>query len=366
MKYAIKSNLQKPIYLQLYEAIKEDIIRGHYIYGAKLPSKRTFADDLGISTITVEHAYSLLCEEGYTEARTRSGYFVIFRKDDGFAKSSTSRHLHINEVFGESDDEPHFPFPTLAKTMRYVLSEFGDRILVRSPNKGCTELCEAIREYLLRSKGINAEREQIIIGAGAEYLYGLTVKLLSAEIGYAIESPSYEKIEKVYRASGAVPYMLPLSECGIESNPLWACPARVLHITPYRSYPSGVSANASKRHEYLRWGARDGHYIVEDDFESEFSKAWKNEETLFSNSDMDNVIYMNTFSKTISPALRVGYMIIPKHLVETFEEKLGFYSCTVPTYIQLILAELITSGEFERHINRVRRERRKVDAQRQK
>ena len=135
-----------------------------------------------------------------------------------------------------------------------------------------------------------------------------------------------------------------------------------MHVSPYRSYPSGVSASASKKHEYLRWAAQKGRYIIEDDFESEFSVSKKPEETLFSNAWMDNVIYMNTFSKTISPALRVGYMVLPKHLVAEFAEKLGFYSCTVPTYMQFVLAELISNGDFERHINRVRRQRRKESA----
>ena len=153
--------------------------------------------------------------------------------------------------------------------------------------------------------------------------------------------------------------MLPLGRDGIESSALWASNADILHISPYRSFPSGVTASASKRHEYMRWARNEDRYIIEDDFESEFSVSKKPEETLFSHSAKDNVIYMNTFSKTISSSLRVGYMVLPKHLVSVFEEKLGFYSCTVPTYIQFVLAQLISNGDFERHINRVRRKKRK-------
>ena len=132
-----------------------------------------------------------------------------------------------------------------------------------------------------------------------------------------------------------------------------------MHTTPYRSYPSGVTATASKRHEYIRWSQQNNRYIIEDDFESEFSVSSKPTETLFSLSDFDNIIYLNTFSKTISPSLRVGYMVLPKHLVNTFDEKLGFYSCTVSTFIQYVLAELINNGDFERHINRIRKKMRK-------
>jgi GntR family transcriptional regulator/MocR family aminotransferase len=156
---------------------------------------------------------------------------------------------------------------------------------------------------------------------------------------------------------------LPLTSSGIDSKALEATKAQVLHTTPYRSYPSGVTADASKRYEYIRWSEQGARYIIEDDFESEFSVSAKPTETLFSLSDHDNVIYLNTFSKTISPSLRIGYMVLPQHLVTCFNRKLGFYSCTVPTFMQYVLAELIDNGDFERHINRVRRSKRKALAE---
>ena len=134
----------------------------------------------------------------------------------------------------------------------------------------------------------------------------------------------------------------------------------MLHTTPYRSFPSGVTASASKRHEYIRWSDKSDRFIIESDYDSEFSVSAKPAETLFALADRDNVIYLNTFSETISPSLRVGYMVLPKRLVKTFDEKLGFYSCTVPTFEQLVLTELIGNGDFERHINRVRRAMRKA------
>ena len=201
--------------------------------------------------------------------------------------------------------------------------------------------------------------KQIIIGSGSEYLYGLIIELLGRHRSYAIEPPSYKKIEQVYTTSDVSLEKLPLSHDGIDSKALKNSSADVLHISPYRSYPSGVTATASKRHEYLRWAELGSRYIIEDDFESEFSVSRKPEETLFSHSFKDNVIYMNTFSKTISPSFRIGYMVLPKELAKAYEEKLGFLSCTVPTYLQLVLAELINNGDFERHINRVRRNKRK-------
>lgn len=363
MKYAIQDTDLAPAYIQLYRQVREDVIAGVYPRGTKLPSKRILAEEVGVSTITVEHAYALLCDEGYVEARERSGFFVIFRPDDGFAGCAglagcaDGKAPRPHPVSG--DGTVDFPFSVLAKTMRAVISDYGEALLERSPHEGCIELREAIGRYLARNRGIICDVEQIVIGSGSEYLYTLIVELLGRDRVYAIESPSYKKIEQVYRASD-VPYeALPLGQDGIESRALWASAADVLHITPYRSFPSGITASASKRHEYLRWASAEGRYIVEDDFESEFSVSKKPEETLFGSARSENVIYMNTFSKTISPALRVGYMILPRRLVPLFEEKLGFYACTVPTYIQYVLAALISNGDFERHINRVRRHKRR-------
>ena len=358
MKYVIDQE-KRPVYLQLYSLIRDDIINELYPYSSKLPSIRSLAEETGISTITVEHAYALLCDEGYIEPRERSGFVVCFRKKDGFAASVPPMQRERSPYHTEHS-YPDFPISVLSKTMRRVLSERGDFLLEKSPNAGCPELRDAIRHYLARNRGISVDSEQIIIGAGSEYLYGLIVELLGRSRIFAIEAPSYKKIEQVYQATEIQYELLPLTQMGIDSKALANTRADILHTTPYRSYPSGVTATASKRHEYVRWASKAGRYIIEDDFESEFSISTKPTETLFSLTDRDNVIYLNTFSKTISPSLRIGYMVLPCHLVSMFEEKLGFYSCTVPTFMQHVLAELLDNGDFERHINRVRRKMRRA------
>lgn len=357
MKYTLLKGHKDPVYLQLYRQVRKDILDQIYPYNSKLPSKRLLAEELGISTVTVAHAYELLCDEGYVEARERSGFAVIFRKADGFA--AANEHPTDPTPAHPEQDPPDFPLSVLSKTMRRVLSDRGELLLEKSPNRGCLGLREAIRRYLAQNRGILADADQIVIGSGSEYLYGLIVELLGRQRIYAIERPSYKKIEQVYRATEICYETLPLTASGIDSKALAETKAHVLHTTPYRSYPSGVTATASKRHEYIRWSAQNDRYIVEDDFESEFSVSTKPTETLFALSGYDNVIYLNTFSKTISPSLRVGYMVLPKHLVDDFDRKLGFYSCTVPTFMQYVLTELINNGDFERHINRVRRKKRK-------
>lgn len=358
MNYVIEKNAI-PAYVQLYQLFRDDIVKGVYPYKSKLPSKRTTCAETGLSAITVEHAYELLMQEGYVESKQRSGYFVIFKPNIGFASFSELDHIQKSDFTQHNDTNGYgFPFYSIAKAMRKVINDLEETVLERSPNLGCYELRKNISLYLARSRGIYASAEQIIIGAGSEYLYGLVPSLLGRDNKFAIESPSYKQIEQVYDTLGINYVKLKLGKDGIESSELWGCDANILHVSPYRSYPSGVSASASKKHEYLSWAYSNKNYIIEDDFESEFSISKKPEETLFATTNLNNVIYLNTFSKTISPGLRVGYMVLPEALTPLFKQKLGFYSCTVPTYMQYVIAELIANGDFERHINRVRRQKR--------
>jgi GntR family transcriptional regulator/MocR family aminotransferase len=355
-----KNDVSRPLYLQLYEILRDDITAGVYPYGGKLPSKRTLSERYGMSVLTVEHTLSLLTDEGYIEPRQRSGYYVCYSENETFARPGAAMppprpHTAAGEESGS------FSFSVLAGAMRRVISDYGEALTVKTPNTGAPELREAISKYLRRSRGMQANAQQIVIGAGAEYLYSLLVQTLGRDKAYAIENPSYEKIEAVYNGNGVAPEMLALGPHGIRSAALAACKADVLHITPYRSFPSGVTASASKRREYLRWASGPDRYIVEDDYESEFSLLRKVEETVFAAAPSQNVIYLNTFTRTVSPSVRVGYMVLPLRLVPEFTQRLGFYSCSVPAFEQYVLAELINSGDFERHINRIRRnERRRV------
>ena len=356
MKYIIDKSNGKA-YLQLYEQIKNDIVNGVYPFNSKLPSKRILSEETDVSVITVEHAYFLLCEEGYIDSRERSGYFVCYNPESTFDSTiiTSNNEKQMRPIIHNND----FPFSTYAKTVRKVLSQYGEYIFNSSSGSGCDELKTAICNYLKRSRGIAVNPRQIIIGAGSEYLYGLIVQMLGKNRIYALEDPSYPKIAKVYRANGVKTLFLPLVKNGISSEHLHKTPATVLHITPYRSYPSRISATASKKREYVDWAKNSNKIIVEDDYESEFTLLKKAEETVFSLSNGNNVIYVNTFSKTVSPAVRIAYMIIPESMIPAYQENVGFYNCSVPLFNQLILAEFINSGNFERHINKTRRKARR-------
>ena len=306
---------ERPVYLQIYKQMRNNILDGIFPFGSKLPSKRLLAAELRVSIVTVEHAYALLCDEGYAESRERSGYIVIFRPADGFAGAVSA--VPALPAHSSASTYPSFSVSILSRTIRKVLADSHDILLERSPNAGLIELRDAIRQYLARNRSIQVDAEQIVVGSGAEYLYRLIVDLFGRDKIYAIESP-------------------------------------------YRSFPSGVTATASKRHEYIRWSEKADRFIIESDYGSEFSVSSQPMETLFALSHQDRVIYLNTFSKTISPSMRAGYMVLPRRLVTLFQQKLGFYSCSVPTFEQLVLTELLNSGDFERHINRERRARRKA------
>lgn len=348
----------KPLYLTLYETLRRDILAGVYPHGTRLPSKRTIARDRGVGIVTAEHALALLVEEGYAEGRERSGCFVTFR-DVAFPAREGEQPLFPGGD-AKSFDRPaarlpgSLPFPLYARTVRRVLSEVGERLLDRAPAAGLPLLRETLSAYLARARGIHATPQQILIGAGAEDLYGVIAALFPAHT-IAVEDPSYEKIAQVYRLAGVKTEPLALGRHGIASGALAAAKADILHVTPYRSYPTGVTATPAKKREYLAYAAQPGRYLIEDDVESEFSPAVRPYESLYSLSTAGNVLYLNSFSLTLSPALRAAYLILPPALAAGAEELLGTRACPVPTPEQYLIAYLLASGEFEKHLNRVRR-----------
>ena len=227
------------------------------------------------------------------------------------------------------------------------------------PDLGLLSLRTAISEHLGRYRNVLVSPEQIIIGSGAEYLYSVIVQILGRDRVYAVENPSYDMIRQVYLSQGVIVDPLKLGPDGIETLALNETEASVLHVTPFRSYPSLVTASASKRREYIRWAQERSGYIVEDDYDSEFSPSSKAEDTLFSLPPQGRVIYVNSFSRTVAPSIRTGFMVLPPELLPVYHERAGFCSCSVPVMEQVLLEELLTSGDFVRHINHVRRERRK-------
>lgn len=359
LTYSFKNTGSESLYEQLYSGIKNDILSGNLSAGARLPSKRTFAKNLGISTITVENAYALLISEGYVYSIPKKGYFVSDTETVA-PKSITSDADKQTEYFADftSSSTLHtlFPFATWAKLMRGVLSERQPELMRPSPGCGITPLREAIAEHLYQFCGMRVTPLQVVIGSGTEYLYGLIIQLLGHDKVFAVEEPGYGRIAKVYAANAVDYRYIPLDGDGVDMDSLKESSADILHISPSHHFPTGTVTPMSRRYELLSWAAeRESRYIIEDDYDSEFRLGGRPLPPLRSIDVCDKVIYMNTFTKSLASTIRISYMVLPQTLAEQFYKKLGFYSCTVSNFEQYTLAEFINGGYFGNHINRMRR-----------
>lgn len=351
------------LYEHLYKCIKNDIMSGQLKSGDKLPSKRSFAKNLDISTITVENAYAQLMAEGYIYSLPKRGYFVSEVKT--FSEKQPERVSELPErpkeetcfadFISNRTSHANFPFSIWAKLTREVLAGEDSTLLLPPPAGGIMELRKAIADHLYQFRGIDVSPEQIIIGAGTEYLYGLLIQLFGNEAVYAIEDPGYQKIAQIYTSHGVGLCYIPMDEGGVCTGVLEDSGADILHLSPSHHFPTGRVTPISRRYELLGWASKsDGRYIIEDDYDSEFRLLGRPIPALQSIDVMDKVIYMNTFSKSLSSTIRISYMVLPQKLLKQFYEKLGFYSCTVSNFEQYTLARFISGGYFEKHINRMR------------
>lgn len=355
------------LYHHLYQCIKNDILAGNLEPGYKLPSKRSFAKNLGVSNITVENAYAQLQSEGYLYSIPKKGFYVTKLTDITTPKltlssSDSSDYSFItNQKKYEADFvsnqivPENFPFSIWAKLMRETISERQEELMHTSPSGGIMELRSAICNHLKAFRNMDISPEQIIIGAGTEYLYGLLIQLLGYDKIYAVEDPGYQKISKIYKSNCISCHPLPVLSDGIDLDALENSGADIVHLSPSHHFPTGIVTPISKRYELLAWAAKkDSHYIIEDDYDSEFRLSGKPIPTLQSIDVSEKVIYINTFTKSLSSTIRISYMVLPHHLLDAFYRKLGFYSCTVSNFEQYTLARFLSENYFEKHINRMR------------
>ncbi len=358
-------------YYTLYKNIRRDILSGRLKGGEKLPSKRVFARELGVSVVTVQLAYEQLLAEGYILSRERSGYYVekILPQDTPADLIAQNRENRAREQTAQSEGEEGvkikadfvkgatpaklFPFSVWAKLMRSVLNDCGEHLLERVPCEGDAELRGEIAEYLYRSRGITADPRNIVIGAGAEYLYGVVVRLIGRNKLYAVENPGYPKIAAAYSLNGAKFLPVAVKETGICVEELQNSAADALHISPSHQFPTGAVTPAPARSRIIEWARAGGKYIIEDDYDSEFRLAGKPLHSLYSLCP-ERVIYMNTFSKTLAPSMRMGYMVLPPALFARFLDMFSESANVVPLFEQKTLALMLKGGYFERHINRLK------------
>ena len=356
LTYELKKAPGVPLYEALYRCIRGDILSGALAPGERLPSKRALAQNLEVSKITVETAYAQLLAEGYIRAQEKVGYFVEHHP-----------HPQAPGILPEKPEQPEpaplldltgagtekFPFSVWSRLQREVMLDYGENLLLPLPPQGIPELRQAIAEHLAGFRGMQVSPGQVIIGAGTDFLYNLLIQLLGRDKVYALEDPGYGKIARIYEAGGVRCISVPMDSRGVRPDALGD--ARVLHISPAHHFPTGLVTPVDRRQELLNWArSRDG-YIIEDDYDSEFRFDAHPKPTMQSLDHSGRVIYMNTFSKSLAPSIRISYMILPPALMEKFREKLGFYSCTVSSFEQYTLASFLSRGHFEKHINRMRK-----------
>ncbi|MDD7641005.1 MAG: PLP-dependent aminotransferase family protein [bacterium] len=359
------------LYEQIYLSIKRDIEDGKISFGEKLPSTRLLAANLNVSRFTVDLAYSQLVSEGYIQSRAGSGFFVCDLSNlySGISGAKTSAE---GEATGKAQkeappcsvridfspfavDSAQFPYNTWKKRNREVFDEITD-ILVAREAAGDHSLRETIANYLYHARGVHCTPEQILVGAGNEYLLLLLVQILGGGRSVVMENPTYLQAYHVLCRAGCQVRVGEMDEDGLCCGSLDRGPVDVVYVMPSHQFPVGAVMPFSRRQELLDWAkAAEGRYIIEDDHDSEFRYVGKPIPSLQSGDQDDRVIYFGTFSKSISPALRMSYMVLPRHLSERFYEQFDFYSSTVPTQQQLAVCRFMQSGDFERHLNRMRR-----------
>ncbi|HSP46742.1 MAG TPA: PLP-dependent aminotransferase family protein [Clostridiaceae bacterium] len=356
--------VKSPVYHQLYTFIKAEIRSGRIPAGTRLPSKRKLSAFLGLSQNTIQTAYEQLIEEGYAVASERKGFYASridnvvsleSRKAQVEGKRDTDKKGARYDFSYHGVDTETFPFPTWRKLMKAVLNEYDEELLLPGNPQGYPELRSSITDYLHHSRGVNCHPDQVIVSAGTEYLFQILIQLFGREKVYGIENPGYEKLSQVFSSNKASFRAIRVDEGGMDPEAVTTSGADILCITPAHQFPTGEIMPIMRRVQLLNWAnGSTGRYLIEDDYDSEFKYSGKPVPALQGLDTGEKVIYMGTFSKSLSPSLRVSYMVLPQHLLKRYQEELSFIICPVPIVDQKVLSLFIREGYFERHLNRMR------------
>lgn len=368
MTIRLQQNSEMCLYEQIYEHIRQEIREGKLLAGERLPSTRSLAEYLQVARSTVDYAYDQLLSEGYIESRPYKGYFVcateslldlekeVPEKGDRIAENREEIPEFAYDFSPHGIDMSAFPFSVWKRIHKNILTDANSDLFARGEPQGDWDLRVIISRYLHSSRGVNCSPEQIIVGAGNDYLLMLLEKILGRHVGVAMENPTYMRTWKIFNSFAYPITIVPSDENGMKASALEKTDARVAYIMPSHQFPLGTVMPIGRRVELLKWANRGaGRYLIEDDYDSEFRYRGKPIPALQSLDEFGKVIYIGTFSKAIAPAIRVSYMVLPRNLLQKYMEECSFYSCTVSRIDQRILNEFIEEGYFERHLNKMRK-----------
>jgi GntR family transcriptional regulator/MocR family aminotransferase len=364
----LNKNSETPLYAQLYEEMKNAIIKGNLLVGTKLPSKRKLAEFLSISQTTIELAYAQLVAEGFISSFARRGYFVEevaelayveqqreITEEVESVKPSYSIDFHSGKI-----DTSAFPYNQWRKYTKDVLDESSRDLLLLGHPQGDIELRQEIASYLYSSRGVRCTPQQIVLGSGTEQLMPLLIRLLGKQAVYAIENPGYPLTHHIFVNHDRSVVPIPVDSDGMNVSKLEMTNASVAYVTPSHQFPTGAILSASRRVQLLNWAsAKEGRYIIEDDYDSEFRYTGKPIPSLQGIDQSERVIYISTFSKSLMPSLRMAYLVLPMHILQAYRKTFPYYSSTVPRLDQHVLAQFMNAGHFSKHLNRMRKLYRK-------
>ena len=368
MTIRLRTDSDKCLYQQIYEHIRQEIREGKLLAGERLPSTRSLAEYLQVARSTVDYAYDQLLSEGYIEAKPYKGYFVC-RLEGIFTMEQ--REMTEPEVVRPDSEEdgiqvqidfsPYgidmtgFPFGVWKRITKNILNDSNSELFAQGEPQGDYDLRMTISRYLHSSRGVNCRPEQIIVGAGNDFLLLLLEKILGRHVGIAMENPTYKRAYRIFQSFAYRIYTVDMDDKGMRADRLPGLPVRAAYVMPSHQYPTGAVMTIGRRAELLRWADKEpDRYLIEDDYDSEFRYRGKPIPSLQSSDKRGKVIYIGTFSKAIAPAIRVSYMVLPESLLEVYRRDCSFYSCTVSRIDQRILNEFIRDGYFERHLNKMR------------
>lgn len=358
----LRAESKIPLYEQIYAFIKEDIQSGKIMCGEKLPSTRALAKHLEVSRSTVELAYEQLLSEGFIESEPCRGFFAAqieelyhFKPMQAREEKKDDCEKYRYDFTPNGVDLKSFPYNAWRKLSKDILIDDRTELFCSGNPQGEYGFRNAVCNYLYQARGVNCTPGQVIIGAGSDYLFMLLSMILGTSRKIAFEDPTYKQ---AYRLAGSLSYEripIPMDKNGMQVDKLSQTDADIAYVTPSHQYPTGIVMPIRRRMELLKWaGEKEGRYIVEDDYDSEFRYKGKPIPALQGYDAEGKVIYLGTFSKSIAPAIRLSYMVLPEPLLGIYHERHSFVNSTVSKVDQLIVQRFLEEGFYERHLNRMR------------
>ncbi|EJQ37353.1 hypothetical protein IEE_05285 [Bacillus cereus BAG5X1-1] len=360
--FNINRESNTPMYQQVYQYIRTQILSGKLEKGTKLPSIRQLAIQLEVSRNTTQVAYEQLQSEGYIRSENKKGFFVEATISDETLNYEPIREQHhetnhaamktIDFKIGTVDQE-NFPLKKWRMLTNKIIKDSS--MFSYGEKQGDIKLRKVLADYLFQSRGVNTSAEQIIIGSSTQHLLLLLSLLLKQDYHYlAVEDPGYNMARELFVLQSFIIDPIPVKEQGIQVDILLKSPSRLLYVTPTHHFPYGVTIPVNERLKLIQWAKRVEGYIIEDDYDSEFRYIHQPIPSLQSLDSNDRVVYLGTFSKALLPSIRVSYMVLPRRLISEYKKILPFLEQTSSSIHQRTLATFMNEGYWYSHLRKMK------------